>query len=1142
MSIVSWNIEGLAKYEFSPQLIEYVRQFDIFGFCETWGQYVTQFDNFISGFKAFTCIRKKRFKKGRASGGVSVFVRCSLVESGFVKRIFSEFDDCVVLLINGRLFDREIDIILCFLYISPEGSSVYSEETGMNGIDIFENKLFEIVQKYPAANIMLAGDFNARCGEHQDILMNDTVDFIFDDDVMYESDEFSLGRSTKDKFQNNFGTSLIELCKEYSIHILNGRVPGDIEGEITCVANEGSSVVDYIVASSALFEFITYFEVGNRTESVHFPLICSLTLDVRENREASIDDNVNTTCNTFMKFRWKENFKDIFLQRFIALYQTMMDRILEKINVNIDEGVELIVSLYQTAAECMKQKKWNKVEIVQEPWWDRQCDQVKKEKFKLLRQFRRNNDLQTLNNYKEVRNKFKDICRQKKLDLQKQNREELIASRKNSSLFWKSVKKFRYKDKQINNIAPHRWVSHFKELLYVEDIGNLLEYVHGYSEDGLYNDTFNAPFTMSEMRISIKSLKLGKAGGPDGIASEMLINTINEISIILLPLYNRILDFGWYPSNWSQSILCPVYKSGSINDPNNYRGVSLIDVLNKILTGMLYKRIYEWAEENSKIDECQAGFRKGYSTTDNLFTLMSMGQKYLSKKGGRFYCLFVDFSKAFDRVNHAELINSLIRKGVHGKFLKLLIAMYSNLHAGVKLENGKCTSYFKCNIGTRQGCKLSTILFSLFINDLVDELKDSGIKGIQVSNDESDILAILYADDMANVSDTVRALQAQIDVISSFCDRTEMKINLSKTKVIVFRNGGFLREYEKWYFNGESIETVSSYKYMGLCVTPKLIWTKAKENLSIQARKSIISLAKLQNAVGYFEYSELFKLFDSVAKPILCYGAELWGFEVSESIERVQYDVCKKFLKLPQCTFNEFARGECGRYPLYVDYFCRCIKYWIKLTRMNVNRFPNKCYGMLRNLDENGRITWASKVRELLFRYGFGYVWVVEDVGNVNLFMKTFKQRLIDCSSQDWCSKITASGKSRHYKFIMPAMQVANYIQYDIPIKFRIALSKLKCSVHSLNVEVGRHSNIPYEQRLCVLCNMQEIEDEFHFVMSCPVYHSLRITYLPNIVSEHVTVDMFYSLFKGNKDQVLSLAKYIYHAFNVRRDKLSEML
>ena len=91
---------------------------------------------------------------------------------------------------------------------------------------------------------------------------------------------------------------------------------------------------------------------------------------------------------------------------------------------------------------------------------------------------------------------------------------------------------------------------------------------------------------------------------------------------------------------------------------------------------------------------------------------------------------------------------------------------------------------------------------------------------------------------------------------------------------------------------------------------------------------------------------------------------------------------CKRFLKLPKNTFHEIARGECGRYPLYVDYYFRCIRYWIRLTRISSVRYPNKCYKMLRNLDESGRITWAAKVKNLLFLNGFGYFWHVEDAGD----------------------------------------------------------------------------------------------------------------------------------------------------------------
>ena len=108
---------------------------------------------------------------------------------------------------------------------------------------------------------------------------------------------------------------------------------------------------------------------------------------------------------------------------------------------------------------------------------------------------------------------------------------------------------------------------------------------------------------------------------------------------------------------------------------------------------------------------------------------------------------------------------------------------------------------------------------------------------------------------------------------------------------------------------------------MGLHITPKLIWTHAKNCLATQARKAIISLIKLQGKIGYFEYADMFKLFDTMIKPILCYAAEIWGFEIAGNIEKVHDQFCKRFLKLPQCTFNAFARGECGRYPLYIEYF-----------------------------------------------------------------------------------------------------------------------------------------------------------------------------------------------------------------------------
>ena len=292
--------------------------------------------------------------------------------------------------------------------------------------------------------------------------------------------------------------------------------------------------------------------------------------------------------------------------------------------------------------------------------------------------------------------------------------------------------------------------------------------------------------------------------------------------------------------------------------------------------GILNDRINKYSTENDILEEAQVGFRKGYSTTDNIFTLQAMVQKYLSKRGGRFYCLFIDFSKAFDTVDHQKLLSSLNKKGIGGKLFKILLSMFQKLKSCVR-KNQTFTEFFDCNIGTRQGCKLSPILFSLFINDIVQELRNNCPHGIFVSQNKPEIFVLLYADDIANCADTVRNLQIQFNIVELFCLNTGMVVNIGKTK-INFRNGGFLRRNEKWYYQGQQIEVVSFYKYMGILFTPKLVWTKTKENLAERANKAIIIIKILQNKLGSLSVYDSFKLFDTMIVSILCYGSEIWGF------------------------------------------------------------------------------------------------------------------------------------------------------------------------------------------------------------------------------------------------------------------------
>ena len=145
-------------------------------------------------------------------------------------------------------------------------------------------------------------------------------------------------------------------------------------------------------------------------------------------------------------------------------------------------------------------------------------------------------------------------------------------------------------------------------------------------------------------------------------------------------------------------MLVPIYKKGDVNNVNNYRGISLLNVLSKIVGKILNNRLVEWVESENLLFQEQKGFRRGQSTIDQVFILNTMIQKYLSKRRGRFYCCFVDFAKAFDSVPHLQLWHILVKNGIHGNFLGVLRSMYNKLKSCVLTPKG-ITEFFQCTIG-----------------------------------------------------------------------------------------------------------------------------------------------------------------------------------------------------------------------------------------------------------------------------------------------------------------------------------------------------------------------------------------------------------------------------------------------------------
>jgi len=157
---------------------------------------------------------------------------------------------------------------------------------------------------------------------------------------------------------------------------------------------------------------------------------------------------------------------------------------------------------------------------------------------------------------------------------------------------------------------------------------------------------------------------------------------------------------------------------------------------------------------------------------------------------------------------------------------------------------------------------------------------------------------------------------------------------------------------------------------------------------------------------------------------------------------------------------------------------------------------------MLQSHDDCGRSNWSSKVKDILYKNGFWICLVTQEIGDVNIFIKMFKQRLIDCYIQNWHDDINMSRRCYHYKHFKSLLTVEKYLVLDIPLTNKRLLSKIRCSSHTLRIEVGRHLNIPREERICIHCltsrNVLDIDCELHAFFYCCKYNDIQAQYLLN--------------------------------------------
>ena len=263
---------------------------------------------------------------------------------------------------------------------------------------------------------------------------------------------------------------------------------------------------------------------------------------------------------------------------------------------------------------------------------------------------------------------------------------------------------------------------------------------------------------------------------------------------LYVSFFNTVLKTGIIPDSWIEGIIRPIYKNNeNPRNPENYQPITILSCFGKLFTAVLNLRLNNFLKHNDILEENQAGFRAGYSTTDHIFTLHTLTE-LLKSKHKKLYCSFIDFSKAFDSVWRVRPWMKLIKNGVNGNFFRIIYSLYQNIKSCI-VFSGSQSSFFQSYCGVRQGEDLSPALSSLFLNDLEDFLNAHHCKGISVDYADEDIsvylkiLILLYADDTVIFRTDPHLFQDNLNIFYEYCQLWKLNIKRNfdlsrKTRIV----------------------------------------------------------------------------------------------------------------------------------------------------------------------------------------------------------------------------------------------------------------------------------------------------------------------------------------------------------------------
>ena len=712
-----------------------------------------------------------------------------------------------------------------------------------------------------------------------------------------------------------------------------------------------------------------------------------------------------------------------------------------------------------------------------------------------------------------------------------------VCNKANPRKFWKLLDKLSpnsCSNITSNNIKMTNWAKHFKSILNAKR-----EVVLPINDHNI--GPLDYAFTMEELAVATGILKAGKCPGLDNVINEMISCTFSVYPNVLLSVFNRIFDTKCAIPSWYTAIITPIFKHGSPDIPDNYRGISLLSCIAKLFYSLLNNRLLKYCTDKDILSPSQLGFLPGNRTTDAHLILYNLIRKYCHTNSKWLYGCFIDFSKAFDTIPRDILFKKLIAYGVTGKFLKTISNLYNNDKACVKIGN-KISDEFKINQGVRQGCVLSPLLFNIFVSDLPKLLitENNTVIHENLTNN-----CIMWADDLVMFCDSENGLQSLLHKLNLYCTENDLTVNLDKSKCMIFNKTGRLIR-NPFYLGGKKLENVRSYKYLGLMLTPSGETKTTLDDLRSRGLKAYWGLKRKMGLCFNIHPRETLHLFDSLIKPILLYGSDFWGclpLPKHNPVEKVHLMFCKHLLGVHKNTTTEGVLLELGKIPLSLFAQKAAVKNWERIRKGKCSPLLSLSFKCASKDTVEGKCTWLSNIRKTLETNGMLCFFLNQYENKPLCVNKKIFQTLSDQFHQNAFEKIkNENSKLRTYATFKTEIGIESYLLDIKDYKLRTQLTKLRLSNHTLLIETGRHKKLPKEMRVCPFCP-NSVEDELHFVLQCPTYTILRDKILNNLAETNPLLNLCsqgekfkYIMRNINRD----IALFVTNCFNLRACLVSQ--